>query len=44
MKTNANSKTLPLAAAVEMCLDGRISDAISVAALLRIGGGKTSAP
>ena len=37
-------RRLPLAAAVAMCLDGRISDAISVAALLRIGGGKTSAP
>lgn len=37
-------RRLPLAEAVAMCLDGRITDAISVAALLRIATKKASAP
>lgn len=37
-------RRLPLTDAVDMCLDGRITDAISVAALLRIGVRRASAP
>ena len=37
-------RRLPLAEAVEMCLDGRITDAMSVAALLRVGFRTASAP
>ena len=37
-------RRVPLAEAVEMCLDGRITDAISVAALLRIGTKRASVP